>query len=578
MYGRGLNSIRWRFALASAVLTFVGVATRELSLGHGLDWSAPDWGTLGLVVLAISAITFWMADRLTGSIRALQRSTEAIADGDFDHPVVVDCTCEVGSLATSFRKMTSRMNANILRMNTLAYTDPITGLPNRAVIDHLLAHALAPERAGAFRAAIVFIDLDGFKRINDTLGHDGGDELLRLASLRILERGLGRSLQTIDTCTDAFGNPCERMPEDIVFARFAGDEFVAVLPGMTDREALIRVGEAIIGSLREPFRVKAQEVSVGASIGIAITPDDTVSADELLIFADLAMYTSKQAGRSRCRFFDKQIRATIVERASTEADLRLALQRNELILHYQPKIDTRSGSLSGVEALVRWRHPQRGLLMPAAFIDIAEQVGLMSLLGRKVFELAVAQCRAWLDQGIERQVAINVSPSQFAEPGFVHEVLRLLAATGVPARLISIEITESMAMTHYETTAQRLSVLRQAGVRVAIDDFGIGFSNLSHLSQLPLDELKIDRSLICGIGIDKKSEAIVRAIIGMAHALGYKVIAEGLETPAQLAFLAQLECQLVQGYLFAQPMPPQQLEAWQAARVGTQHEAETTPA
>lgn len=566
MHGRGLNSIRWRFAVASAVLTIAGITLREFALGHGVNPTPSNLWTLGLVVLAIASATFLMASRLTGSIAALQRSTEAIAEGDFDAPVDVDCACEVGGLASSFRKMTSRLNANILRINTLAYTDPITTLPNRSVIDHLLNYALAPERQGQFRAAIVFIDLDGFKRINDTLGHDGGDTLLRLASLRILERGLKRTPQTIDTCMDPSGNPCDRLPEDTVFARFAGDEFVAILPGTTDHDTLAAIGDAIVESLREPFRIKNQDVTVGASVGIAIAPDDTSSAAELLTFADLAMYSSKQAGKARCMFFDKKIREVMIERVRVEADLRLALQRGELVLHFQPKVDTHTLALSSAEALVRWQHPQRGLLMPGAFIDIAEQVGLMTELGNRVLALAVAQCRAWLDAGIRRPVAVNVSPSQFIDPGFVPHVLESLRRACVPAELLSIEITESIAMTDFEMNAQRLAVLRGAGVRVAIDDFGIGFSNLSQLARLSLDELKIDRSLINEIGHSPKSEAIIRAIVSMAHALGYRTIAEGIETLEQLAFLRELDCNALQGYLFGKPMPALQFEQWHAAR------------
>ena len=574
MYGIGINSIRWRFALASAVLTVIGILVRETALGHDVEYTVTNLSTLGLLVVVISSITFAMASKLTGLIASLQRSTEAVAAGDFNSPVDVDCACEVGGLANSFRKMTSRLNANILRMNTLAFTDPITALPNRSVIDHLLNFALAPERQGTFRAAIVFIDLDGFKRINDTLGHDGGDVLLRLASQRILERGLGRTAQTIDTCMDPFGNPCNRLPEDIVFARFAGDEFVAILPGQTDRDALAKIGQAVIESLREPFRVKNQDVTVGASVGIAIAPDDTSSAAELLTFADLAMYSSKQAGKARFMFFDALIHDAIVERVQVEADLRLALQRGELVLHYQPKVDTQTLDMCCVEALVRWQHPSRGLLHPAAFIDIAEQVGLMTQLGHQVLTLAVAQCRSWLDSGIVRPVAVNVSPSQFAEADFVNSVLLALRVANVPPNLISIEITESIAMTDFETTAQRLGVLREAGVRVAIDDFGIGFSNLSQLARLPLDELKIDRSLISEIGHSRKSEAIIRAIIGMTNALGYRTIAEGIETAEQQAFLVKLRCDCLQGYLFGRPMAPQALEQWHA-----QHTAErrTTP-
>jgi predicted signal transduction protein with EAL and GGDEF domain len=566
MHGRGLNSIRWRFALASAVLTLVGISVRELSIGHDLHFAGEDLATLLGLVAVIAGITFWMASRLTGLIESLRRSTEAVAAGDFDTPVDVDCACEVGGLAASFRKMTSRLNANIVRMNMLAFTDPITGLPNRSVVNHLLEFALAPAHREDFRAAIVFIDLDGFKRINDTFGHDGGDELLRQASQRILERGLGRTAQTIDTCMDPFGQPCERLPQDIVFARFAGDEFVAILPGVTDRMRLAEIGESVIRSLAQPFRIKGQDATVGASLGIAIAPDDTTSAAELLTFADLAMYSSKQAGKARCMFFDQRIRDTIVERSQTEADLRLALQRNELLLHFQPKVDAQTLALNGVEALVRWQHPRRGLLPPGAFIDVAEQVGLMSALGQQVLQMATAQCRAWLDSGLRQPVAVNVSPTQFGDPGFVDSVLATLRAAGLPPELLSIEITESMAMADFDVTVGRLAELRRAGVRVAVDDFGIGFSNLSQLSRLPLDELKIDRSLIMQIGVDGKGEAIIRAIVGMTHALGYKTIAEGIETSAQRNFLLNLRCETLQGYLFARPMDAAQLAHWQATR------------
>ena len=569
MYGQGLNSIRWRFALASAVLTAAGVMLREAALGHDLHLLGVDGWSLAALVVGVSGITLWMASRLTGLIASLQRSTEAIAAGDFDAPVDVDCACEVGGLASSFRKMTSRLNANILRMNTLAHTDPITLLPNRSVIDHLLSYALAPERAGAFRAAIVFIDLDGFKRINDTLGHDGGDELLRLASTRILERGLGRTASTIDTCTDPFGNPCDRLPEDIVFARFAGDEFVAVLPGQTRRDELAALGQRVIDALREPFRVKGQDVTVGASVGIAIAPDDTDSAAELLTFADLAMYSAKQAGKSRCTFFDKRIRQAILERARIEGDLRQALDRGELLLHYQPKVDTQTLQLVAVEALVRWQHPQRGLLLPAAFIDVAEQVGLMARLGQRVLELAAAQARAWLEAGLLRPVAVNVSPSQFADPAFVERVLDTLRRHQLPPQLLTIEITESMAMDDFSATARRLAVLREAGVSVAIDDFGIGFSNLSQLSRLPLDMLKIDRSLVIEIGRSEKSEAIIRAVVGMAHALGYRTVAEGIDSLQQMAYLRELGCHELQGFLFARPMAAADLAMWAPGQVSS---------
>ena len=554
--GRGLNSIRWRFALAALLLTLVGVTLREALLGSSPGWRPGDVLSLLALGLGIGGITFALASRLTDQIGRLRRSTEALAAGDFDTPVDVDCACEVGGLAQSFRKMATRLNANVVRINALAYSDPITGLPNRAVVDRMLAHSLSPERPGQFRGAIVFIDLDGFKRVNDTLGHAGGDEMLRLASQRILERGLGRTHETIDSCMDDFGAPCDRLPRDIVFARFAGDEFVAILPGVTDRDALAQVGESVIVALREPFHIQGQEVTLGASVGIAIAPDDTTSAAELVAFADLAMYSSKQAGKARFMFFDHSARQALMTRTQTEAELRRALQAgDELLLHYQPKFDVRNGRLVGVEALVRWQHPTRGLLLPGAFIDVAEQAGLMAALGRTVLELAARQARRWLDAGIERPVAVNVSPSQFGDAEFVDHVLDTLRAHRLPGRMVSIEITESLAMSDFGGTGTRLQRLREHGVRVAIDDFGIGFSNLSQLARLPMDELKIDRSLVHDIGHNGKSEAIIRAIVGMTLALGYTPIAEGIETEAQQRFLLGLDCHVMQGYRLGRPAP-----------------------
>ncbi len=557
MYGQGLRSIRWRFALASGVLTCLALVLAAWIFGVGAPGDWRQWLLLAAPVALASGATYAMARMLTSQIDALRRSTEAIAAGDLNAAVDVTCQCEVGGLAQSFQKMATRLNGNLLRINALAYTDPITALPNRGVIDHLLNFSLAPPRRDQFRAAIVFIDLDGFKRINDTLGHDGGDELLRQAAHRILTRGLNRTLETIDGCTDAFGTPSERLPIDIVFARFAGDEFVAILPGQTDRAELARIGQSVIDALNEPFVVKGAQVNVGASVGIAIAPDDTRSAAELLSFADLAMYSSKQAGKSRYMFFDHSIHAAIVERAQVEADLRRALQGDELLLHYQPKVDGRKFEVEAVEALLRWQHPQQGLVLPGRFIAVAEQAGLMPQLGDRVLRLAVNQCCAWLDAGLRLPVAVNVSPIQFTQPRFVQNVLRLLEETGLPPQLLSIEITESMAMQEFEATEERLAVLRAAGVRVAVDDFGIGFSNLSQLSRLSVDELKIDRSLVKDIGLNSKSEDIIRAIVRMAQALGFRTIAEGIETVEQRDFLVTHGCDAMQGWLFGRAVVPE---------------------
>ncbi|MBQ0944713.1 EAL domain-containing protein [Ideonella sp. 4Y16] len=553
--GQGLNSIRWRFALAGGVLGALAALGSVTALGGGALGQPRTWAVVAGAAVGVGAAIFWMASRLTNLVDALRRSTEAIADGDFGAPVEVDCACEIGGLANSFRRMRSRLNDNVLRINLLAYTDPITRLPNRSVVDRLLNFALDPSRSETYRAAIIFIDLDGFKRVNDTLGHAGGDALLAQAAERLLQQGLGRDLHTIDTCLDAFGTPCDRLPRDVVFARFAGDEFVAILPGTTDRAELAEIGERIVRSLAAPFSVQGQEVTVGASLGIAITPDDSVDPKEILAFADLAMYGSKQAGKSRYQFFDQQARQALLDATRIEAELRVALEQGQLRLHFQPKFQLRDGQLSGVEALVRWAHPTRGLLLPGAFIDIAERSGLMGELGRQVLTMAVAQCRQWMVQGRPLNVAVNVSPSQFSDPHFCTEVLEAIEQAGIPAELLSIEITESMAMTDFAATAARLARLRAAGVMIALDDFGIGFSNLSQLSRLPLDILKVDRSLVSALGTDPRADAIVRAIIGMAHALSCRVIAEGIETEPQRAHVRDLGCDCGQGFLLGRPVP-----------------------
>lgn len=565
--GQGLNSIRWRFAVAGAVLgALAGLATAG-ALGRQVLAQGPVWAVAAGAALVVGGAFFWMASKLTAMVAALKRSTDAIAEGDLEAPVEIDCACEIGGLANSFRKMRSRLNDNVLRINTLAHTDAITGLPNRSVVDRLLKFALDPARAGAFRAAIVFIDLDGFKRVNDTLGHAAGDALLAMASQRLLQQGLGRDLHSIDTCLDAFGIPCERLPRDIVFARFAGDEFVAILPGLTDRGALAAVGEKLVQSLVAPFRVQGQDVTVSASVGIAVAPEDTCDPKEVLAFADLAMYSSKQAGKARYQFFDQQARQAMVHAAQVEAELRVALVQGQLRLHFQPKFSLADGSLSGVEALVRWAHPQRGLLLPGEFIDIAERSGLMSALGRQVLAMAVAQCRNWLDRGVALNVAINVSPSQFTDPQFCADVLGALEQARVPPELLSIEITESMAMADFAATSARLARLRAAGVMVALDDFGIGFSNLSQLSRLPLDILKVDRSLVCELGIEPRADAIVSAIIGMAHALQCRVIAEGIETAAQHERVRALGCDCAQGFLLGRPVAADAVVALQGTAV-----------
>jgi two-component system CheB/CheR fusion protein len=526
-------------------------------------WSPAAFAAALLLTVAVPAlVTYVAANKLTAAIRALRSSTEAIVQGDFNRPVDVDCACEVGGLADSFRAMIERLNSNILRMNVLAFTDPVTRLPNRAVISHVLGMVQAQQAAGGCQGALLFIDLDGFKRINDTLGHEAGDELLRRVSERITTEGFGLTIEQIDGCTTSFGELRNTCPDHPVFARFAGDEFVALLPGEDDPALLAERARRIIAALETPFRILGNEVHVGASIGVARLPADTDDAAQLLSYADMAMYAAKEAGRNQTRFFDASLKALVIDRTRIESELRHAIQRDELTLHFQPKLDCITLDVAGVEALVRWTHPVDGAIAPARFIPVAEQSGQMAELGSAILRMAVRQMRAWQDAGRPLRVAVNVSAVQLEQPGLVAEVLGVLETHGVAPYWLELEITETMAMSTSAVTRARIDQLRAAGVNISVDDFGTGYSNLSQLARLPFDVLKMDRSLLEGIGTNPKAEAILQATVRMAHALGLRVVGEGIESDAQLAFLRQIDCDLLQGFLLARPMPAPALEAW----------------
>lgn len=562
--GAGLNSIPIRFMLMSLMMTAVSLWSAHAFLLSGHSHPSALWTALCILTLSVvpAIVTFVAASKLAGMIRSLHKSTQAVVEGDLNSPVDVDCDCEVGGLADSFRAMISRLNHNILRMNILAYTDPVTRLPNRAVI----THALSVMSRSDCDATLFFIDLDGFKQVNDTLGHETGDELLRQVSDRIIERGFGMSRDDIDNCTTTFGELCTSCPQKLVFARFAGDEFVALLPERMERFELELQSREIIAAVSEPYHINGTEVSVSASIGIARAPIDTADHEELLSHADLAMYAAKKAGKARMQFFNDSLREIVVEEARLESEIRWAIDRDEFVLHFQPKVNAQDLSVSGVEALVRWQHPEQGLLLPDQFIDIAEQRGLMPNLGNCILHLAARQARAWMEADVPMPVSVNFSAAQFDRPQLVSEVLGVLDQYRVDPSLIEVEITESMVMSDFAETRYRLRRLQEAGVRVSIDDFGTGFSNLSQLAQLPCDVLKIDRSLIAEIGRNTKSEAIINAIVSMANALGHQVVAEGIETIEQHSFLEGLGCHMLQGHLFGRAMPLDKFEQWREQR------------
>lgn len=557
--GHGLNSIPVRFALMALITSAFSMSLVHIWLGGPVTLLS--WPWLAAVLAIPVAVNYAAANKLAGMIRALRNSTQALVSGDFDRPVDIDCACEVGGLADSFRAMIKRLNSNILRMNVLAYTDAVTGLPNRAVISHILSLANKGQD-GTCPGAIVFIDLDGFKRVNDTLGHDAGDDLLRQVAQRVIERGLGMALGDLDMCTTAFGELCQTCPTQPVFARFAGDEFLLLLPGHLERSALEAIACSIQTALSDSFNVFHNDVFISASMGIARLPEDAATPDQLLAYADIAMYRAKEGGKNAHVFFDASLKDKVEERALIERELHRAIECDGLELHYQPKVDAETMAVTGVEALARWTCPGIGPMSPEIFIPIAEHCGLMVPMGTSILRMAIRQTRNWLDAGRPLRVAVNVSPVQFERPGFVETVTDTLARYGVPANLLELEITETIAMTDFARTRERVDALRQTGIAILIDDFGVGYSNLSQLARLDYDALKIDRSLVGNIGNHGKTESLLAAIIAVSQVLGHKVIAEGVERPEQIAYLRARGCHEFQGYLLSAPLPAPELEAW----------------
>jgi two-component system CheB/CheR fusion protein len=562
MFGKGLDSIRVRFSILIA--TFSVTATLCVmaldSWVHVGEWSI---GAKLALLLAVpwlpAAFTHWMAGRLTRPIEELRRSTEALASGSTEVPIDVDCRCEVGGLADAFRKMVDRFNSNIMRMNVLAYSDAVTQLPNREALKHILEFAIRGQQP--FEGAVIFIDLDHFKQVNDTLGHEAGDRLLRAAAERMLWAGFGKTKETLDTCLTPLGEMCEHVP-DVLFVRFAGDEFVALVPDLVDKAALAALARRIITSLERPFVINGVEVTVGASVGIARMPADSADPSEILTFADLAMYAAKRSGRSDHAFFNAALRERAMARLDMEAEIRAALERDDVFLEFQPKIRTTDLAVCGVEALARMRSSTGVTIQPGDFIEVAEACGLIERIGDTVLRKAVRQAAEWQREGRNVPIAFNVSPIQFSRPGFAEAVIDTVRASGVDPSLLEVEVTESAAMMDLAATTRRLSQIRAAGIRIAIDDFGTGFSNVSQLVQLPYDVLKIDRTLVSRIGEDPKGETILTGILTIARGLGHISVAEGVETARQFAFLEANGCTTVQGFYFARPMAADQFEAW----------------
>ena len=420
------------------------------------------------------------------------------------------------------------------QIKELAYHDALTGLPNRLLFNDRLSVAVAQAHRSSSRLAILFLDLDRFKVINDSLGHSLGDRLLQTVGER-LQLGVRQG----DTV-----------------ARLGGDEFILLLPGIARAEDAAKVAEKILETLKLPVPLDERELFVTASIGISLYPEDGFDADTLIKNADTAMYRAKEQGRDNFQLYTHAMNETAIERLGLENSLRKALHHGQLVLHYQPLLDVVTGKVHGVEALLRWNHPERGLVLPGEFLNLAEITSLIVPMGPWTLRTACAQARAWQDEGHPSlTVAVNLSARQFQQPDLVMQVRGALDDTGLPPSSLDLEITETHAMQNAEATILTLRELKRLGVRISIDDFGIGYSSLSYLKRLPIDTLKIDQSFVRDITTDPDDAAIATAVIALAHTLKLQVVAEGVETQEQLEFLATRQCDRMQGYLFSRPLP-----------------------
>lgn len=420
-----------------------------------------------------------------------------------------------------------------LRMSYLAQHDSLTDLPNRILLNDRLTQAIALSHRHRHKLAVLFLDLDRFKHINDSLGHVIGDGLL----LSVAQR-LRASVRSSDTV-----------------GRQGGDEFVILLAEMTLAQDAAVIAEKLLLSLNMPHRIEQHELHITASVGIATFPDDGTDAETLMKNADFAMYHAKDSGRNNFQFFNADMNSRAVERQSLEDGLRHALERQEFELHYQPKMNLETGMIIGVEALVRWRHPERGLVSPAQFIQIAEESGFIVPIGRWVLGEACRQARVWQDTGLPPlRIAVNISAVELRAKGFVAGVGAILNETRLEPRYLELELTETFLMQDSKSTVTVLQAIKDMGIHLALDDFGTGYSSLSYLKRFPIDTLKIDRSFVSDLTTDADDASIVSAVISMARSLHLRVVAEGVETREQLEFLQQHRCPFGQGYYFSPPM------------------------
>ena len=520
-----------------------------------------------LVVIAVIA-TLLLTRRLVAPMRRLMRAARAVGSGRLDVYVPAKSADELGLLTHTFNHMTQRLaesqgevvnyqrtleekvaqRTKELEVATshaykLAQHDILTGLPNRSLLNQRLRQILAQALRDGTQVACPFLDFDNFKRINDTMGHDAGDQLLQAIAQR-----LTKAVRESDTV-----------------ARLGGDEFVLVLPSLGAADATFEV-MAVISRVREsftdPFTLSDQVPTLTCSIGVAIYPVDAPDAVTLIKQADTAMYSAKESGRNAYRFYTADMNARVQKRLQLETDMRRALMADEFFLVYQPQIDMQTGRPRGVEALLRWRDPERGVVLPAEFIPIAEESGMIQALGERVLHDACRQVVQWHRQNMLLRLSVNLSVQQLQHENWLATVQDALMESGLSPHFLDLEITENIIITHAERAVTTLGKLKQMGISITVDDFGTGYSSLSYLARLPIQGVKVDQRFVHGLEHNKNDEAITQAIIALSHSLGLRCTAEGVETDAQFNFLRALGCEEAQGYLITKPLVESDFRGW----------------
>lgn len=532
-------------------------ADRRMSSNHHFQLRLPLLGLLALILAPAALTPVVISEVVThrGAAFALQFAVEALlagaallifnrkvakpltnlarvirgaADGEFDGEAPASPVAEIHEIAAAFNQMSGAIQESTDSLVHRAYHDPLTGLPNRALFLSGFTRALAgPQRNN--RVAVLFLDVDRFKYLNDTLGHGVGDQLLSVFSQRLVGAAEGQMV-----------------------ARLGGDEFTVLVQSTNAQTTALRIAERIMHSLRRPFSLSGHEMFVTSSIGIAVSTAADRTSTELLRKADIALYRAKGEGRSRYVLFSPELDAIPAEQFDLDNALRRSVERQELLLHYQPIVDLRSGDICGMEALLRWDHPHRGILSPATFISIAEETGEIVRIGQWVLEEA---CRRTVEFQRARPlypltVCVNISAAEFRQRDLPRRIAKVLEQTGLPAKQLKLELTESFLIQDIPVTLEMLGELRELGVGLAIDDFGTGYSSLSYLQRLPVDTLKVDQSFIARLGVDATSGPVLRAIVEMGNALKMNVVAEGIENAWQWDFLYGIGCKQGQGHLF----------------------------